>query len=297
MSLTRSSDLLRPSISTKPADTREAGIAAEHCLAPSFRETRWDKVVDGYSLLERVAPSALYKLNRAVAVAEWLGTAAGLAVLEGFEPPAGLVGSYQWAAVLADLHRRLWKHRGCGAIPGPRAGVGAHISGPRAPASAPAALHARVSGRAASARCAFFRAGTCRGWAPSFVFLNTRPALSLAHEQEGPMSEAFVWFHKNSEKPSDSIAFYESLLGWKRADSPPGMTMFAGENGPFAAVGDEDGTVGWIPYAQVEDVEAATKKAKKLGATVLKEKTRGPAGEFSIVRDPGGAAIALWQKT
>jgi hypothetical protein len=54
--------------------------------------------------------------------------------------------------------------------------------------------------------------------------------------------------------------------------------------------------IGWIPYAQVEDVDAATRKAQKLGATVLKEKTRGPAGEFSIVRDPGGAAIALWQK-
>jgi RNA polymerase sigma-70 factor (ECF subfamily) len=84
----------------------EAGIAAEHCLAPSFPETRWDRVVECYSLLEQIAPSALYKLNRAVAVAEWQGPAAGLAVLTGFEPPAWLVGSYLWAAVLADLHRR-----------------------------------------------------------------------------------------------------------------------------------------------------------------------------------------------
>ncbi len=84
----------------------EAGIAAEHCLAPSFQETRWDKVVEYYSLLERIAPSAIHKLNRAVAVAEWKGPAAGLAVLDGFEPPAWLTGSYIWAAVLADLHRR-----------------------------------------------------------------------------------------------------------------------------------------------------------------------------------------------
>jgi len=110
------------------------------------------------------------------------------------------------------------------------------------------------------------------------------------------MFGAFVWFHNSSNNPTDSIGFYESLLGWKRADGPPGMTMFAGEKGPFAAVGDERGTLGWIPYAQVDDVDAATQKAKELGATVLKEKTRGPAGEFSIVRDPGGAAIALWHK-
>ena len=84
----------------------EAGIAAEHCLAPSLEETRWAKVVEYYSLLERVAPSALHRLNRAVAVAEWQGPGAGLAVLEGFEPPTWLVDSYLWAAVLADLHRR-----------------------------------------------------------------------------------------------------------------------------------------------------------------------------------------------
>jgi len=84
----------------------EAGIAAEHCLAPSFSATRWDRVVECYSLLERIAPSALHRLNRAVAVAEWQGPAAGLAVLDGFEPPTWLVGSYLWAAVLADLNRR-----------------------------------------------------------------------------------------------------------------------------------------------------------------------------------------------
>jgi len=87
----------------------EAGIAAEHCLAPSFQETRWDRVAECYSMLERIAPSAIHKLNRAVAVAEWQGPAAGLGVLEGFEPPTWLAGSYLWAAVLADLHRRCGK--------------------------------------------------------------------------------------------------------------------------------------------------------------------------------------------
>src|SRR5258705_7886148 len=58
----------------------EAGIAAEHCLAPSFQETRWDRVVECYALLERIVPSALHKLNRAVADAEWQ------------RPPEGLPG-------------------------------------------------------------------------------------------------------------------------------------------------------------------------------------------------------------
>ena len=84
----------------------EAAIAAEHCLAPSLEQTRWDKVVECYSLLEHVAPSPLHRLNRAIAVAEWKGPAAGLAVIEGTEPPTWLAGSYLWAAVLADLHQR-----------------------------------------------------------------------------------------------------------------------------------------------------------------------------------------------
>lgn len=84
----------------------EAGIAAEHCLAPSFEETRWDRVVECYALLEEAAPSAIHRLNRAIAVAEWKGPKAGLQVLEGFEVPSWLEGSYLWAAVLADLHRR-----------------------------------------------------------------------------------------------------------------------------------------------------------------------------------------------
>ena len=84
----------------------EAGIAAEHCLAPSFAETRWKEIADLYAMLEGVAPSPLNTLNRAVAVAEWQGAAAGLAVLEDLAPPAWLAGSYLWDAVLGDLHRR-----------------------------------------------------------------------------------------------------------------------------------------------------------------------------------------------
>lgn len=84
----------------------EAGIAAEHCLAPSFAETRWEEVARCYALLDRVAPSPVHELNRAVAVAQWKGAPAGLEVLDGFEAPSWLEGSYLWAAVLADLHRR-----------------------------------------------------------------------------------------------------------------------------------------------------------------------------------------------
>jgi RNA polymerase sigma factor (sigma-70 family) len=84
----------------------EAGIAAEHCFAPSFGETRWREVSELYAMLERIDPSPLHTMNRAVAVAEWQGPEAGLALLQALAPPAWLAGSYLWDAVLGDLHRR-----------------------------------------------------------------------------------------------------------------------------------------------------------------------------------------------
>lgn len=84
----------------------EAAIAAEHCLAASYAQTRWREIADLYATLEALSPSPLHTLNRAVAVAQSQGPAAGLAVIEGLEPPAWLAGSYLWDAVLGDLHRR-----------------------------------------------------------------------------------------------------------------------------------------------------------------------------------------------
>jgi RNA polymerase sigma-70 factor (ECF subfamily) len=84
----------------------EAGIAAEHCLAPSFRDTRWQEIAELYAMLESIAPSPIHTMNRAVALAELRAPQAGLALLEGLVPPAWLAGSHLWEAVLGDLHRR-----------------------------------------------------------------------------------------------------------------------------------------------------------------------------------------------
>jgi len=84
----------------------EAGIAAEHCLAPSYAETNWEEIVRLYEVLERIAPSPLNILNRAIALAEWKGPDAGLAALEALAAPSWLLGYYLWDATLGELHRR-----------------------------------------------------------------------------------------------------------------------------------------------------------------------------------------------
>lgn len=84
----------------------EAAIAAEHCLAPTYKETRWDEIARLYQRLEGVVPSPVNTLNRAIAIAQWQGPDAGLALLEPIHPPAWLLGYYLWDATLGELYRR-----------------------------------------------------------------------------------------------------------------------------------------------------------------------------------------------
>jgi len=52
----------------------------------------------------------------------------------------------------------------------------------------------------------------------------------------------------------------------------------------------------WLAYVLVDDAAAATEKARSLGATICKEVTEIPGiGWFSVITDPTGATLALWQ--
>ncbi|MBL8343139.1 MAG: sigma-70 family RNA polymerase sigma factor [Rubrivivax sp.] len=84
----------------------EAAVAAAHCLAPSFEHTDWREIVELYETLERFEPSPLHTLNRAIALAQWQGPPAGLALLQALKPPAWLSGYYLWDATLGELERR-----------------------------------------------------------------------------------------------------------------------------------------------------------------------------------------------
>jgi RNA polymerase sigma factor (sigma-70 family) len=84
----------------------EAAIAAEHCLAPTYKETHWGEIARLYQMLEGVAPSPINTLNRSIAIAEWKGPDAGLALLEALNPPTWLLGYYLWDATLGELYRR-----------------------------------------------------------------------------------------------------------------------------------------------------------------------------------------------
>jgi RNA polymerase sigma-70 factor, ECF subfamily len=82
----------------------QAAIAACHALAPSFAATDWEAVVSWYDVLLTVQDTPVTRLNRAVAVGEGDGPAAGLAEVEAVD---GLSGYPLWHAARAELLHRL----------------------------------------------------------------------------------------------------------------------------------------------------------------------------------------------
>ena len=85
----------------------QAAIAALHAQAPSYAATDWPQILVLYGELARVWPSPVVALNRAVALAEVEGAAAGLAEVEALERDGRLAGYRYLPATKADLLQRL----------------------------------------------------------------------------------------------------------------------------------------------------------------------------------------------
>jgi predicted enzyme related to lactoylglutathione lyase len=119
------------------------------------------------------------------------------------------------------------------------------------------------------------------------------------------MSNPFVHVELATTDLDKAKSFYTSLFNWQLQD----MDMGGGMNYTMINVGEGTGggmmkhpvpgtPSAWLAYVLVDDVAAATAKAKSLGATVMRDVTEGTGyGSFSIVTDPTGAALGLWQPT
>jgi RNA polymerase sigma-70 factor, ECF subfamily len=84
----------------------QAAINAVHSVAPSFASTDWHAILALYDQLYALTPTPVVELNRAVALAEVRGPAAGLAAVDGLRS-SGLDSYYLFHAARADLLRRL----------------------------------------------------------------------------------------------------------------------------------------------------------------------------------------------
>ena len=117
------------------------------------------------------------------------------------------------------------------------------------------------------------------------------------------MANPFVHIELNTTDPAKAKAFYGALLDWKLEDMDMGGGMI------YTMIGVGEGTGGgmmkhpmpgapsiWIPYILVSDAAASTQKAKDAGGTIIKDVSEVPnMGSFSIIQDPTGGVIGLWQ--
>jgi RNA polymerase sigma-70 factor (ECF subfamily) len=85
----------------------QAAIAALHCQAAKAEDTDWPQIVQLYDVLERVQPSPIISLNRAVAVAVVDGPRTALALIDTLATAGDLDGYHLLHAARADLLRRL----------------------------------------------------------------------------------------------------------------------------------------------------------------------------------------------
>jgi RNA polymerase sigma-70 factor (ECF subfamily) len=85
----------------------QAAIAAVHCRATRAENTDWPQIVRLYNFLERMQPTPVVTLNRAVAVAMAEGPRHGLDIIEELARNGALDDYHLLHAARADLLRRL----------------------------------------------------------------------------------------------------------------------------------------------------------------------------------------------
>ena len=118
------------------------------------------------------------------------------------------------------------------------------------------------------------------------------------------MANPFVHVELNTPDAEKAKGFYAKLFSWQLEDVPnPAVpsgeyTMIKVGKGTGGGIMKQipGGPAGWLAYVEVEDIRAATKKAKSLGGVIMKDVTEVMGmGSLSIIQDPTGAMLGLWQ--
>jgi len=117
------------------------------------------------------------------------------------------------------------------------------------------------------------------------------------------MANPFVHVELHTGDIARAKEFYGKLFDWKLQDVPmPG-------GGSYTMIQVGEGTGGgmtvhqapgapphWLTYVGVTDVRASTQKARELGAKIVTDVMEvGDFGTMSIITDPTGATLAMWQ--
>jgi uncharacterized protein len=115
-----------------------------------------------------------------------------------------------------------------------------------------------------------------------------------------PRDKSVVHLELHTTNLARACGFYSQLFGWRSQRLPAGESCYQaldlGHDLGGGVVECETSRPLWLPYAAVQEIDAATERARSLGASVLLEPREGPAGWRSVVAAPAGGEIALWQQ-
>ena len=117
------------------------------------------------------------------------------------------------------------------------------------------------------------------------------------------MANPFVHVELQTKDLARAKEFYSRLFDWRLEEIP----MAGGGSYTMIQVGE--GTGGgmysnpdpkvppvWLAYVAVDDIKAATARARELGANIHVEAMEVAGyGWFSVFTDPTGATLAMWQ--
>jgi hypothetical protein len=117
------------------------------------------------------------------------------------------------------------------------------------------------------------------------------------------MGNPFVHVELMSNDIGKAKSFYQTLFDWTYDEMPVADMTYTlirvgeGTGGGMMQNPIPNAPSAWMAYVGVDDVEAATAKARSAGAAVMRDVTEVPgAGWFSIITDPTGAMLGLWQQ-
>jgi predicted enzyme related to lactoylglutathione lyase len=122
----------------------------------------------------------------------------------------------------------------------------------------------------------------------------------MAMSMKPPPSNPVVHLELHTGDLPRARAFYAELFGWRperihaREGTYEALEMGGSFGGGIVECGTERAL--WLPYVEVDRVDHATERARRLGGSVMLGPREGPAGWRSVVSTPAGGEVAFWQQ-
>lgn len=121
----------------------------------------------------------------------------------------------------------------------------------------------------------------------------------------GREANEFCWNRLMTRDLNEAKKFYSKLFGWELHKANLGdLPIFVFKKGNKEVGGLMETPIGleesfsphWMSFIAVDDIHLSVAQAVELGASIiLPVKAIGTSGHVSIITDPVGARVGLWQ--